>query len=187
MKINVIMQEENDEFHITPFDSKEHMNVCFGELNFVGGVVDYNDLENKPSINSIVLQGALTAKDLGLASIYYDTTANWAKQMSLISEKGAVYIYSDYSGIIGPSGDIIPIAGIKIGDGSSYLLDIPFITDQLTSIIFRHIANNEMHITAQEREFWNHKVSSYLAGEDDLENLVLSKTNYVTEGDIYHG
>ena len=60
---------------------------------------------------------------------------------------------------------------------------MPFITDQLTAMISRHIANNNIHVTATEKELWNHKVSSYLM-EGDLENLVLSKTQYVINGDI---
>ena len=39
-----------------------------------GGTSDYNDLTNKPSINGVTLQGALTSSDLNLSSDYDDLT-----------------------------------------------------------------------------------------------------------------
>lgn len=193
MTINVLFQEDASTFDTELKSSSTSQDVGFKTtrlnepVEFVGpsagGTSDYNKLINKPIINSIELKGSLTARDLGLANVYYDTMANWAKQPTLITEEAAIYIYSDYGGLVDGAGNIIPIAGIKIGDGTSYLIDMPFITDQLTAMISRHIANNNIHVTAAEKELWNHKVSSYLV-EGDLENLVLSKTQYVINGDI---
>ena len=186
MKINVVLHETSDEFDLRDLQNIEKMRVGFSEFNTIGPDKDYNNLENKPQINSITLEGSLTAADLSLGSIYYDTTANWNSQVSLIAEKAAIYVYSDYSYINMGSGNLIPVAGLKIGDGSSYLIDLPFVSEDLANIIFRHIANGTIHITNEERSFWNHKVSSYLDGHN-TETLILSKTNYVLEGDIYYG
>ena len=41
-----------------------------------GGTTDYNDLENKPSINGVTIQGALTAEDLGLARAHETSIDN---------------------------------------------------------------------------------------------------------------
>ena len=51
-------------------------------------------------------------EEAGFRHIYYDTTANWNAQATMISEAGAIYIYSDYSTVDGVS-----VPGIRIGDG----------------------------------------------------------------------
>lgn len=60
------------------------------------------------------------------AHIYYDTTARWNAQSSLISTRAAIYIYSDHRTII-VNNETKNVPGIKVGDGVSYLIDIPFI------------------------------------------------------------
>lgn len=186
MKINVCMHEESEDIDLAIKTLEEKFGVDFSELYLLNPSGNYEDLTNKPSINSIVLSGALTARDIGLGNVYYDTTANWALQGGLIAEEAAIYIYSDYSWRTIGAENRVPLAGIKIGDGTSYLIDLPFITDQATSLILSHISNTSLHVTAAEKEFWNNKVSSYLDGSD-LENLILSKTNYTTQGDVYNG
>ena len=151
-----------------------------------GGTSDYNKLRNKPSINSVELIGSISLPELGLRAIYYDTTANWNAQGSLIAQEGTIYIYSDYFSYDYGEGNIVPLAGIKIGDGSAYLIDMPFVTDGLTATLLNHINNHDVHITPQERAFWNNKVSSYIDPES-TETLILSKTHYELEGELYHG
>lgn len=56
-------------------------------------------------------------------AIRYDTTANWDAQPQLTAEQGVIYIYSDYE--VDENNQLI--AGIKIGDGTSYLIDMPFV------------------------------------------------------------
>lgn len=147
---------------------------------------DYEKLKNRPSINSILLEGNISLQQLGLRAVYYDTTAAWNSMPSMVGEEGAIYIYSDHQEIIDELGNKYYIPGIRIGDGKAYLIDLPFLSDALTEAFYDHITNTSIHISAEERDFWNNKVSSYLDA-DDHENLVLSKTTYVTEGDIYNG
>ena len=130
--------------------------------------------------------GALTAEDLGLGRVYYDTTANWERQAGLVGIRGAVYIYSDYSYLEDGAGNSIPIAGIRIGDGNSYIRDLPFISDAMTNTIVAHISDNDRHVTLHEKEFWNNKVSSFLGGTEG-ETLILSKTHYEVNGNIVAG
>ena len=82
-----------------------------------------------------------------VAKIYYDTKEGWNQKSSLIGEKEAFYIYTNYSH--DEFGNDIP--GVKIGDGQAYLVDIPFLDANYQS----HIENTEIHITQAEREFWN--------------------------------
>ena len=167
MRLNVLFREE------APF------RVDFGSVQ-TATENDYNNLINKPTINSIVLTGALNARDLGLGNVYYDTTDSWNAQSELIAEEAAIYIYSDCQIYEDESGNQYPLAGLKIGDGSSYLIDMPFVTDTMSSTLIAHIADSTVHVTAAERAFWNNKVSAYMDHSVD-ELLVLSKTTYEDE------
>lgn len=83
-----------------------------------------------------------------LLKIYYDTTENWNNQPDLITKKGDIYIYSD-----------APRAGggttprMKIGNGG-YLIDLMFVDQDY----YDHIRDTIVHITQEEREYWNDKV-----------------------------
>ena len=185
MRLNVIMREEQEWIKLVPEKLEDQLAVGFGSVQTVT-TSDYNGLLNKPSINSVELVGALTAEELGLGSVYYDTTEHWEAQPELIAERATVYIYSDYYYIEDEGGNRTPIAGLKVGDGTSYLIDMPFVTDAMTYMLVTHIANNSVHITTAEREFWNNKVSAYM-DRDTAETLVLSKTHYEKDGEIVGG
>ena len=176
MRINVIFR-----------DDKETLEVGFGPVQTMQlGTRNYERLSNKPTINSVELIGALTAEDLGLGRVYYDTTANWNLQRNLIGIAGAVYIYSDYSYLEDDAGNRTPIAGIKVGDGNSYIADLPFVSDSMTYAIVRHVADTSMHASPREKAFWNNKVSSFLGGANG-ETLILSKTHYENDGQLIEG
>lgn len=98
--------------------------------------------------------------------VYAATTAEWDAQQDLISEKGIVYIYTDYQ--TNSDGQNIP--GFKIGDGLAYLIDLPFSDD----LMLAHMENQSIHITDAEREFWNNKVTAYLNAMN-TEELILTK------------
>lgn len=93
--------------------------------------------------------------------IEIDTTEAWNSQPSLIAKEGHLYFYSDYKTVGGEN-----IAGVKVGDGTSYLVDLPFLDSQFQE----HIGDTIVHVTQEEREFWNNKNRAVVAGE----NLVLT-------------
>ena len=101
------------------------------------------------------------------SAIHIDTTANWNDQPTLLSSIGHIYVYSDYM-IIG--GTNIP--GIKIGDGQTYLIDMPFVSGN-EDLLNAHINNTDVHITQAERAFWNNKNRAYI-NENDQETLILT-------------
>lgn len=150
------------------------LDVGFDNTQFAGGTNDYNKLINRPSINSVVLEGNISLSDLGLGAVYYDTTANWNLQSDLITERGAIYIYSDYTYIEDGAGNLIPIAGLKIGDGTSYLIDMPYESEASSTMLIEHIADSTAHITDSERNKWNNKVTAFM-DESQPDTLVLSK------------
>ena len=101
---------------------------------------------------------ALESDLFNKVNFYIDTTAGWAQKTNLISTLGVLYIYSDRETIVRDN-KTIKVAGIKIGDGSAYVVDLPFIT-----------------VTQAERDFWNNKVRCYI---DDItlteaENLIFT-------------
>ena len=57
--------------------------------------------------------------------LWYNTSANWASQTTLVSKLNNYYVYTDYKTKI-VNGNTINIPGIKIGDGTSYVVDLPF-------------------------------------------------------------
>lgn len=182
MRLNVVFREDEEYIHLSSFKNTEEIGVGFSESQ---GVVqsDYNKLQNRPRINEVILEGSLSASDIGLGQVYYDTTENWNNQRDLITEKSVVYVYSDSQFIEYEPGRQIPVAGIKIGDGTSYLIDMPFVTDTLTFTIINHVSNTKVHITDAEREFWDNKISAYI-DPNDPEALVFSKTHYELDGEI---
>jgi len=101
--------------------------------------------------------------------VHSDTTANWNAQRDLIAKRGHIYTYTDYKTING-----VDIPGIKIGDGTSYLIDMPFVQGNSTAFD-RHISDMSMHVTAEDRLFWNDKVTCFLSA-GDAENLVFTKS-----------
>lgn len=160
-----------------------NMEVDFSEVHIASTAGNYETLFNKPTINSIELVGALTAEELGLGSVYYDTTEHWNLDVNRVAEKGVIYVYSDVATFTDEQGNEFPVAGIKIGDGTSFLVDMPFVNDSSAALVLDHISNTAIHVTQEEKNLWNHKVSSFLAS-DDHENLVLSKDRFVEFGDI---
>lgn len=178
MRLNVLFREDGPlNAHLTSDDAI--LSTDFGTIHTLAEN-DYEKLKNKPSINSVILTGALTARDLGLGNVYYDTTAAWDSQFMLVAERAAIYIYSDYQIYEDEAGNQIPIAGLKIGDGTSYLIDMPFVTDNMSGALIKHLADHVVHITAEERAFWNNKVSAYMDHTTN-ELLVLSKHTYEDE------
>ena len=90
----------------------------------------------------------------GKAGMQVKTTAQWAQQIDTIGQSNTFYIYTDRSQKEDEQGNIINYPGIKIGDGSSYLVDLPFVDE----IFYDHTNNINIHVTSAEKEFWNNKV-----------------------------
>ena len=126
----------------------------------------------------------------GKEYVKYNTTAGWNAQRTLIAERGILYIYSDHSTITTHEGRTLPVPGIKVGDGNSYLIDLPFASDaEIKSIedavdmvadevvrvaeqLDEHEADSDSHVTNEEKERWDRKVSVRF-DEDNPETLVL--------------
>lgn len=98
-------------------------------------------------------------------NVLIDTTEHWNAKIDYIPARGTIIVYSDRRVIDG-----VAYPAIKIGDGGAYLIDLPFIGDDNTAEIIDqlndHINNKEIHVTKEEKEYWNNKLDSELDGEN---------------------
>lgn len=79
------------------------------------------------------------------------STAYWTAHGSYLPLMNEIIVYSDYIQIE-PN---VYQPGLKIGDGTTYVADLPFI-DEMTQY---HINNNAIHVTPEEKIFWNNKIN----------------------------
>lgn len=101
-------------------------------------------------------------------SIRYNTTAGWRADLSFVPAPGEIIVYTDKA-TYEEDGQTVTVPGIKIGDGSAYGIDLPFLgeveTNQVLQQLNAHTSNTDIHITAAERTFWNKKLNCSLTGE----------------------
>ena len=123
------------------------------ERTLINPDVDWSQIENRPE---------------DLAQIYYNTTEGWNSQQGLIGKRNALYIYTD---AVEEDGKNIP--NFKIGDGSSYLIDSPFITTMVMKDLIDHTSDTTAHVSQSDRERWDNKVRAYHSPVD-AENLIFT-------------
>lgn len=111
-------------------------------------------------------------KVLDRTAIHYDYTEAWNAHPEIISEVGNLYIYRDYKQVENPDGTITDIPAIKIGDGTSYLIDMPFVATGDDEDFIDHINNWSIHVSGPDRTNWDQKVSANV--DEAEENLILS-------------
>lgn len=90
----------------------------------------------------------------------------------LISRQEVIYVYVDKYSYVNDQGETVYVPGLKVGDGNAYLIDKPFVNEDLRHAIENHINNQEIHITNQERTKWNSKLDYEEPVGDLLEFLV---------------
>lgn len=113
----------------------------------------------------IVLEGTDGSESRAELPIEYGTLADWAGRAGEVSKEGYIYVYTDHG--IDDEGNYIP--AVKVGDGLAYIGDLPFTkTDFLI-----HRADTSIHVTPEEKAFWNNKVRCYLSLEN-TENLIFT-------------
>lgn len=171
MKLDVVFQSLENDFKVD-FKDDNNFNSCLGsyvESETSDHSALYNrDQPNQHPISSITgLQDAINS----IPVILCDTTASWNAHIDYIPPKGAIVAYSDYSIIDG-----VDIPNFKISDGLAYLIDQPFVGDDVREIINEHIRDTTIHITAAEREKWNNKVSCSLIRLDENEYMLAFMT-----------
>lgn len=135
-----------------------------------GGGITPEEVDEKILAATIDMATKSWVNRQNFAKQYYGTTQELSVYATTIPEKGTIFVYSDYKTIDGTK-----YAGIKVADGLAYLIDLPFVGDDIALEIANHIDNDTIHVTSTEKQFWNNKVRAYttLIAENEY-NLILS-------------
>ncbi len=111
------------------------------------------DLTSSP-VNGIKLTTPIVTNS---AKVTVDTTDGWAVRTNYVPRVGEIIVYSDRR-VVGE----MNYPGIKIGDGNAFVVDLPFVGDDVTDVITEalntHLMDNVRHITDEERTYWNNKL-----------------------------
>ena len=99
-----------------------------------------------------------------------NSTAYWDKQITYVPRVNEIIIYTDHKQI-DEDGVVKDVPGIKIGDGNAYVVDLPFVDEASGRELEGHINDSVVHITNDEREFWNNKLNFDIEGE----NLIFTR------------
>lgn len=121
-------------------------------------------------LKNIGIEIASRGKSPNTAEIEVHTAAEWNDRISYIPPANRIIVYSDKAVIDGT-----PVPGIKIADGSSYVVDLPFVGDEISEefmqVLAEHANDKTMHITEEERKRWNDKLNYDL----NEETLILNR------------
>ena len=127
------------------------------KLNLSGGATEHIRMLSPSS-------GSFSGK------ISIDTTKGWNDKLTYIPSNGEIVIFSDRHIVEG-----VNYPGIKIGDGKAYVVDLPFFgddeTDYIVGLLNGHINDASIHVSNEDREFWNAKLNYETNGE----NLIFTR------------
>ena len=89
------------------------------------------------------------------------TTADFEDVKTTVPPIGQLFILTDLRSIKKSDGTTITSAGIKVGDGSKTIEQLPFID----WFYWDHINDANIHVTAEEKTFWNNKITCEVLDE----------------------
>lgn len=116
-----------------------------------------------------------------------DTTENWNNARGFIPMPGEVIVYTDYETKtyeVEEYGEkvtkTVEIPNIKVGTGNAYVQDLAFVDEKTRDILMAHIQDHDIHVTLQEKVFWNNKINvddaeEQATGELEDETLILNR------------
>ena len=116
-----------------------------------------------------------------------DTTENWNNAVGFIPLAGEVIVYTDYETKTYQTEEYgetvtktVQIPNIKIGTGNAYVQDLAFVDEKTRDILMAHIQDHDIHVTLQEKVFWNNKINvddaaEQVSGELADETLILNR------------
>jgi len=162
---------EDIRIHLKASDSPANVKVTAENVRKVYEN-DYSLLKNIPTINGVPVVGNKQLSDFSAANISVKTTAEWSLTPTYIPGFGELIVYSDYD-FIEQDGHQIPVPGIKVGDGNAYVVDLPFVSNDISvlqHVLEAHIEDEEKHVTTDEKDFWNNKLNCSVNEEELIFN-----------------
>lgn len=145
-------------------DTEENWNKALNFIPLKGQPIIYDaDPDNgQPFPRLKVGDGTTIVVDLPFISssntdkdIQYNTTQYWNTQIDYIPTAGQIIIYSDK--YLTEYNTNTP--AIKIGDGTTFVTDLPFLTDIFSNQLNSHINNNNIHVSIAQKAFWDNKIN----------------------------
>lgn len=126
----------------------ENIGTTFGKINQLIDHVNSLEMTGVRASELAVVATSGSYLDLSNKPIVSNTTQFWNEHSAITSTADTVYVYTDYDqDALGN-----PIPGFKLGDGHSYVVNLPFIAGTVTQSMI---------------ESWNNKVAVRLTGEDN--------------------
>lgn len=118
--------------------------------------------------NDNILNCCWRAHKVGAATMIIKTDQEWASTPNFVPEKNTILVYSNHNTVT--KNDVTyNVPGIKIADGLAYGLDQPFLGDEireeLLNALNNHINDTSVHVTAEEKLFWNNKLNCEAIGD----------------------
>ena len=161
-------------------DTEEHWNLARNFVPLAGEPIIYTVDENHTAPRMKIGDGQTYVIDLPFITansednqyVRSGTKEYWATQADYIPPENMILIYTN-EGQINNNGTITFSPRIKIGDGNSYCVDLPFVNQDIITKLEQHINDNDRHVTLQEKQFWNNKINTenYILDE----NLVITR------------
>ena len=165
-------EEENTLIYFCAKPGVEHNKV---DLNKETGYFEITETVNTSDHSALYNLDYLRSGHTGFAGIEFGTTAEWNARPDYRPVAGMIVVYTDYDSYVDEqTGETIYTPGIKIGDGNAYLIDKAFVGGDTLHALENHIADSDVHVTLEEKEKWNNKVTCIEPEEgDDL--LIFTK------------
>lgn len=131
-----------------------------------GELVVYATDENHTYARVKIGDGITPINDLSFISshsmdTYVGSTQFFNSKLDFVPEKGSIVVYTDKA----TNSNNINIPGIKVGDGNAYCVDLPFIGEENLNLINAHISDTNIHVSSEEKAFWNNKLNLSVSGE----------------------
>ena len=141
-------------------DTEAHWNLAENFIPLKGEIIIYSADDTHPfsrmkignGITNVINLPFISTETINGKAIKIGTTTEWNAQPNYIPNYGDIIIYTDKP-------------GIKIGDGLAYCIDLPFINSD-------HINDITIHVTSEEKQKWNNKIT--------CGNIVLDETLILT-------
>ena len=96
----------------------------------------------------------------------HDITENWDNATGFIPKNGELIIYDDFevkTYTVEENGESVErtvlVPNIKIGTGNAFVQDLPFVDEVTRDRLLDHIYNNDIHVTVEDKQFWNNKIN----------------------------
>ena len=123
------------------------------------------DILTSGSIYNFIYNGAQweLVGDITNKNILLGTKAEWQQHYNYVAPEGTILVYTNQGSYVDDNNNTIIVPRIKISDGSTPNIDLPFIGDdiyhEIMNTLNNHINDNIRHITEEERTFWNNKLN----------------------------